>query len=214
MLSKSSDFPTAGIFDESLAPLHRYARSAILTTLTGFAVYLGIDCQYHVATLIAIVVFQQPPSLWPPISDQPYRSTSLNQFWSTRWHQSFRDVFIRCGSTPLSYLFGKTGGILGAFLISGILHDLGCWGMGQGTDIKSISGFFLMNGIGILLEHVYRSTTGKRVEGIGGQIWTNAWLVGWGSLLVNAWFERGLAASRFWPLHASPAFNAHRLLFP
>jgi hypothetical protein len=214
MLSKSNDFPTVGIFDSSLPPLHRYARSTIITVLTGFTVYLGIDTQYHFLTLIAIIVFQQSPSLWPPISDKPYRATSLNQFWTMRWHQSFRDVFIKCGGTPLAYFFGKAGGILGAFIISGILHDLGCWGMGRGTDIRSISGFFLMNGIGIILERVYKSVTGKRVEGVVGHIWTCTWLIGWGSLLVDAWFERGLAASRFWPEHFSLAFHVHRFLFP
>jgi hypothetical protein len=212
MLEKSNDFPTVGIFDASLPPLPRYARSTIITLLTGFTVYLGIDCQYNFGSVIAIIIFQQPPSLWPPVSDKPYQATSLNQFWSTSWHQSFRDIFIRCGGIPAAYFFGREGGVLGAFLISGILHDLGCWGMGRGTDIKSISGFFLMNGIGIILEHGYKSVTGKRVGGFAGHIWTYIWILGWGSFVVDTWFQRGLAASRFWPVHFSPAFYVHKLL--
>jgi hypothetical protein len=118
------------------------------------------------------------------------------------------------GGKPCSYLFGRAGGVLGAFFISGVLHDLGCWSLGRGTDIKSVSGFFLMNGIGIILEHTYKSITGKRVDGVAGWIWTHTWLIGWGSLLINAWFERGLAESRFWPQHFSLAFFVHKLLFP
>lgn len=214
MLSKSNGFPFVGIFDASLPPLHRYTQSTIITILTGFTVYLGIDSQYNFSTIIAVTVFQQSPSLWPPVSDRPYFATSLNQFWSVRWHQSFRDIYIRIGGKPSSYLFGRAGGVLGAFFISGVLHDLGCWSLGRGTDIKSISGFFLMNGIGIILERVFKAITGKRVDGIAGRIWTYVWLIGWGSFLISAWFERGLAECRFWPQDVSPAFYVHKLLFP
>ena len=213
MLSTSSDYPTVSIFDPSLPPLVRYARSTVITILTGFTVYKGVDNQYNFISLIAILVFRQSPSLWPPMSDRPYHATSLNQFWTIRWHQSFRDIFIRCGVAPSAYFFGKAGGVLGAFLISGILHDIGCWGMGRGIDIKGISGFFLMNGVGIILEHFYKLLTGKRVEGIVGRIWTFSWLIVWGNFLVDAWFRHGLGASRFWPQYMSPAFNIYRLLF-
>jgi len=211
MQSKSN---VAGIFDASLPPLHRYARSTIMTILTGFTVYLGIDSQYYSSTIVAVAVFQQSPSIWPPPSDRPYLSTSLNQFWTARWHQSFRDIFIRIGGKPSSYLFGRVGGLLGAFFISGVLHDIGCWSLGRGTNIKGISEFFLMNGIGIILERVFKSITGKRVHGVAGWIWTHVWLLGWGGLLINAWFEHGLVECSFWPEHVRPAFYVHKLLFP
>ena len=214
MLSKSIGYPTVSIFDPSIPPLLRYVRSTIITIFMAILIHLGIRNHYNLVTLIGITVFQQPPSLWPPVSDRPYNATSLTQFWNTRWHQSFRDIFIQCGGRPLAHFLGKTGGILGGFLISGILHDIGCWGMGRGPDFKSISGFFLMNGVGIILERVYKTLTGKQVGGFAGRIWTFSWLLIWGSLLIDAWCKHGLGATTFWPTHLSPTFHVHKLLFP
>lgn len=194
------------IFDLSLPPLSRYVYSTLITFFSGLTVYLSIDGVYHFATLIGIIVFQQSPTQWPPISEQPWRATSLNQFWARRWHQSFRSVFIGIGGKPLTYIAGRAGGVVGAFLVSGLLHDIGCWGMGRGTDFKSISGFFIMNAIGVIFEHLYKSITGKRVEGFTGWIWTFAWIVGWGSMLIDAWMSRGLAGSVFYPSSWRPSF--------
>lgn len=101
---------------------------------------------------------------------------------------------------------------MGAFLVSAILHVVGSWGLGHGADPLKISGFFLMNGLGIILENLYKLSTGKRVGGIAGLIWTDIWIIFWGGFLVDAWFERGLAASRHFPLHLSPAFHVVNVL--
>ena len=213
MLLKSNGSLTGSIFDPSLPPLLRYTRSTIITILCGFVIFLGVENQYNITTLIAVGLFRQSPTLWPPVSARPYRATSLNQFWTIGWHQSFREIFISFGGKPFAYFFGKAGGVMGAFLISGILHDLGCWGLGRGTDPRKVLGFFLMNGVGLILESVYKSATGKRVGGVAGLIWTYIWVVGWGNLLTDAWFERGLATSRYWPPQSSPAFWVHSILF-
>ncbi len=194
------------IYEPSLPPLPRYVRSTVISFFGGWAIYISINAMYNLGTLIGIIVFGQAPTQWPPISDQPWRATSLNQFWAIRWHQLFRDIFTRCGSTPLTYIAGRVGGVIGAFLVSGLIHDVGCWGMGRGTDFKSISGFFIMNAVGVILEHVYKSITGKRVGGFAGWVWTCAWLVGWGGMLVDAWMSRGVGGSVFFPFSWRPSF--------
>ena len=213
MLFQSNGSLIGSIFDPSLPPLLRYTRSTIITILNGIAVFFGLENQYYITTFIAVGLFQQSPTLWPPLSERPYRATSLNKFWTTCWHQCFREIFIGFGGKPFAYVFGKAGGVMGAFLISGILHDLGCWGLGRGTDPLRITGFFLMNGVGLILEHVYKSVTGKRVGGVVGLIWTYIWVVAWGSILFDAWFEHGLGTNRYWPTQSSPAFWAHSMLF-
>lgn len=189
------------IYDPGLHPLTRYTRSTFITLLGGLTIYLAIDTMYNFMTLLGVIVFRQSPTQWPPVSNRPYWATSLNQFWTVRWHQAFRHIFIECGGKPLTYLAGKVGGVIGVFLISGLLHDIGCWGMGRGTDFKRISGFFIMNAVGMVIERVYKSITGKRVEGLLGWIWTVTWILGWGGMLVDAWMIRGLAGSMFVPPH-------------
>ncbi|EAU85562.1 hypothetical protein CC1G_06275 [Coprinopsis cinerea okayama7 len=185
------------IYDPSLPLVHRYLLSTLVTFLAGFAVVAGIQYGYLAITLVGVGILQNDPESWPPAFDKPWVATSLNEFWAKRWHQSFRDIFVGVGSKPLHYFLGKPGIVLGAFLVSGVLHVFGLWGMGRGTEFWTVAGYFLLMGLGIVLEHIYKNITGKRVQGLVGWIWTLAWVVGWGNLLVDAWFRKGLGGSAF-----------------
>jgi hypothetical protein len=90
---------------------------------------------------------------------------------------------------------------MGSFLVSALLHDLGMWGLGRGTEFKSVGGFFLVNGLGIVLERAYTKLTGERLE---GHIWTLLWVVVTGQFLVDAWVRRGLVGSWFMPESLRP----------
>ena len=193
------------IFDPSLPPAYRYSRSSIITVMSALVIYCAIQIGYHLAALIGILVFRQHLSLWPPAFKSPWLSTSLTQFWAQRWHQLFRDSFISIGGYPLSLVVGRVGVVLGSFFISGLLHDFGLRNMGNGSDSRKVCGFFLMNGVGILLEHLWRRVTGSRVRGFFGWIWTAVWAVGWGNIVVDAWAQKGLVGSRFLPVHFRPS---------
>lgn len=187
------------IYNPTLPTLLGYTRSTSITFFAGMAVYSSLQAGYDIPTLLGVLVFKQDTSLWPPAFNAPWLSTSLTEFWAKRWHQLFRDVFISLGGKPLSVLFGRAGAVIGAFLVSGILHDIGMWGLGRGTDFLNIGGFFIINGVGILVEHIWRSLTGRRVGGWVGRVWTLAWVIGWGHALVEAWATRGLIGSTFIP---------------
>ena len=53
-------------------------------------------------------------------------------------------------STPLRKVFGHLGTVLGAFFLSGVLHDWCMWGMGKGTSLMQTGGFFMGTGLGVL----------------------------------------------------------------
>ncbi|TFK28200.1 hypothetical protein FA15DRAFT_634495 [Coprinopsis marcescibilis] len=187
------------IFDPSLPPLQRYIRSTFISFLGGFVIVNAIQLGYYGTTIVGVLVFRGDPANWPPAFEEPWFATSLNEFWTKRWHQIFRDIFIGVGAKPLYLIFGKPGIVAGAFLVSAVLHVFGLWGMGRGTEFWSVGGFFLLMGFGIVLEHVYKAATGKRVGGYAGHMWTIIWVVGWGNLLIDAWFRKGLAGSVFFP---------------
>jgi hypothetical protein len=196
------------IIDESLPPLQRYSRSTMITILSGFTIYTAIQTVYDITTLVGVLIFQQRPSQWPPVFHAPWRSTSLADFWSRRWHQVFRRCFVSLGFEPFSFLLGgKAPGVLGAFFISGILHDLGMWGMGRGTNPWAVTGFFLMMAVGIIFEGIFKKVTGERVRGWGGYIWTMCWVLAWATMLVDAWARIGLMGSMFVPARVRPATN-------
>ncbi|KAF9237187.1 hypothetical protein BU15DRAFT_63353 [Melanogaster broomeanus] len=119
-----------------------------------------------VTAMLGVAVFQQHPSQWPPLFDSPWSSTSLSDLWSRRWHQTFRHTFLAVGGRPFNFLFGRLGGVLGVFLVSGLWHDLQIRAVGRGNFLIVV-GFFTMNGVGVVLERVWkRWINGPRVDGL------------------------------------------------
>lgn len=185
------------IFDASLPPFSRYTRSTIITILSGWTAYFVIELVYQIHTIEFVLLFRQAPSQWPPLFDAPWLSTSLTSFWGHKWHQLFRECFISVGARPLSYLLGRTGGVVGAFLISGALHYLGLKAMERGGHPVVVFGFFIMQAIGLILEGMWKKCTGMRVDGFLGLLWTWLWVVFWANFMVDAWARVGLVGSKF-----------------
>jgi hypothetical protein len=174
--------------------------------------YAAIQWIYDINTVNFMVLFQQTPTQWPPLFDAPWQATSISEFWGKGWHQLFRSAFIQVGAKPLASFLGRVG-ILGAFFLSSVLHDWGMWAMGRGSHFGGVGGFFLMMGIGCVLEDLFKSVTGVRVQSWWGWLWTTMWIVGWGNWLVNAWARTGLLGSTIMPdvtanvLHALEVFR-------
>lgn len=183
------------IFDLSLPPPQRYLKSSIVTVLTTINAYLMINALYYLHAALFTILFRQHPSEWPPLFDSPWLSTSLACFWGKRWHQLFHEVFVELGGKPLERYLGKAGLVMGAFTISALLHEAGARGMGRGPFTLPTMGFFLMQGVGVIMEHAWKRATGKRVGGFFGWLWASLWLLSWGNILVDTWARSGLIGS-------------------
>ncbi|OAX37617.1 hypothetical protein K503DRAFT_693065 [Rhizopogon vinicolor AM-OR11-026] len=192
------------IFDASLPSLSRYTRSSIITFFSGWTAYFAIELVYQMHALEFVLLFGQGPSQWPPLFDAPWFSTSLTSLWGHKWHQLFREGFKSIGIRPLSYLLGRTGGVMGAFLASGALHYAGLQAMGRGGHPVVVFGFFIMQGVGIILEGTWKRYTGVRVNGWLGLLWTWFWIIFWANFMVDAWARVGLVASKFFPDNYRP----------
>lgn len=75
---------------------------------------------------------------------------------------------------------------MGAFAVSGLMHDAGIWGLGRGTEFRAVGGFFRLMGVGSASEHGFKQVTMRRVGGIWGWAWTMAWTICWGTLMIDA----------------------------
>jgi hypothetical protein len=166
------------LFDPALSTFPRCAWAAFYTLCGGTVIYTTVDALYHIATLIGRILLRQPAWHWPPLSDRPWTSTSITEFWSFRWHQFFRHVFVEFGVLPGAALFGRPGALVGAFVVSGVMHDVGMWGLGRGTEFCTVGGFFVLMGLGACAELGFRKVTGRRVGGLWGWAWTMAWTLG------------------------------------
>ena len=183
------------LFDPSLPPLQRYRNSSLVTLGAGFYIYLVVDSVYHLLAALFTLLFQQYPSQWPPFFDVPLLSTSLTSFWGRRWHQLFRESFVEVGGKPMEKYFGRVGRILGAFTVSGALHDTGMRGMCRGPDTLQVVGFFLLNAAGMIVEYAWKKATGKHIGGIIGFLWAFSFLIMTGNIYVDVLARRGLLGS-------------------
>ncbi|KAG1900364.1 membrane bound O-acyl transferase family-domain-containing protein [Suillus fuscotomentosus] len=180
------------IFDDSLPPHLRYLRSSIIATLCAFAVYSIIKAYYEIIVVICILIFRQHPDQCPPLIDSPWRATSLREFWSRRWHQLFRRIFIFLGGNPLSLLFGRIGGVIGAFLASGFIHHLQLLPMDPSSEMWRMMLPFGMMGAGMVIE---RAVAGNKTGGWMGWTWTMCWMLLWGNTIVDGWARAGMLGS-------------------
>ena len=197
------------IFDASLPPLIRYIRSSIITATVAFVICFIAQFNYSINTLIGIIVFRQEPAQWPPVIQAPWLATSVRDFWSHRWHQLLRRSFTVMGGWPLSFLFGRVGYISGSFLASGIFHYITAVMFNATVEMWCVPFSFGMMAIGIVLEDIFTSLMGRKVGGWKGWLWTMAWLLVWGSMMVDGFARVGMFSSSIALDSASPAQVAH-----
>ncbi len=203
--SAANDPRGGSIFDPSLPLVPRTVLfAAISGVCCGVWVYAMLDAVYHASALVGRGVLRQPAALWPRLFDRPWMSTSIQEFWSVRWHQFGRRLFIVFGARPGGRLFGKPGAIMGAFAVSATLHYVALWGLGNGIDSITIGAFFLFMGAGAVMEGAFTRATGWRVRGWLGWSWTMLWTILWGTLMLDGWARHGMLASELFPIGPRP----------
>jgi hypothetical protein len=86
-----------------------------------------------------------------PMMNSPLLTTSLSDFWSSRWNLAFRDIARAFVFRPVSRRWGVVYAVIAAFVFSGILHELlislpaGAW-----YGLPTL--FFLIQAGGIFIE--------------------------------------------------------------
>ena len=182
-------------FDPNLSFFPRNTLAAFAGICGGIWTYLLVEVLYGIGVLVGRVVLRQPAPNWPPVSHRPWLSTSLHEYWSFRWHQLFRHIFITFGARPGGALLGRPGAIMGAFAVSAAFHYLGVWGVGNGPEFSTAGGFFLLMGLGVVIEAGFKKATGMRVQGFYGWLWTMSWTLVWGTLMLDGWARHGILAN-------------------
>ena len=188
-----SDPKASTIFDETLPLVARYLRSSAITILCAITAYSGLQLNYDLLTVLGVVLFGQDSTQWPPAFDSPWRATSLSEFWSCRWHQFYRFIFLTA-AYPFSVAFGRAGGLIGAFLASALFHHLTMITFDSRSEMWRMLVAFGMMGPGVLAERAYYKSTGRKVGGVVGWIWTMTWLLLWGNVMAEGFVKSGMFA--------------------
>jgi hypothetical protein len=101
----------------------------------------------------------------------------------------------RMWSTPRGVLLGEPDACIGASAVPGVLHDVGLWGLGRGMELRTTTALFILMGVRGALELAFERLTGRRM----GEFCGWAWIVCWGTLMIDGWARRGIVASDFFP---------------
>jgi alginate O-acetyltransferase complex protein AlgI len=86
-----------------------------------------------------------------PIMRAPLASTSLAEFWGKRWNTAFNTLAHTLVFRPLARHGGVTGGTLGVFLVSGLVHEA-VISLPARAGYGLPTAYFFMQSLGILLE--------------------------------------------------------------
>jgi hypothetical protein len=215
------------MFYSHLPPLQRYTVSTAIHIISGSCLLVGFGMCYDLLTLICVIFLDDPPSSWPPVMNNPWRSDSLHLFWAMRWHQLLRRTFVYLGGYPGEFIAGNIGAVCGTFIASALFHECAIYAMGRGFDYR-VPIFFAIQGPLLLLERAWRMTTGTKVGGWPGRLWVYfvilvlgqpmcRWTVPFATLFadridaVDAWHMRGLGGGMVIPPILSPV---RMILFP
>ncbi|KIY68910.1 hypothetical protein CYLTODRAFT_443063 [Cylindrobasidium torrendii FP15055 ss-10] len=161
-----------------------YQRRVVEAVLVPTVVYSLTASNYMLSSIIGVVLIRQDPEQWPSPYRSLHKARSLTTFWGRGWQQVMRDICTRMGGVPLGYLFGRPGYVMGTFLLSGLWHDSSFWASNRPRGLcYTTTPFFVLSGVGVMIEVYYQRVTGRKVDGALGVVW----LVGWSlaSLLLT-----------------------------
>lgn len=156
--------------------------------LGGWAGMVGLVLFLHFGTFHLLALAWRRVGLGvKAIMQRPLVSRSLSELWGKRWNLGFRTLSHTWVFQPLQKRFGPGAGTLGAFLASGLLHDL-VISVAAGAGYGLPTAYFLVQGMGVIVE---RSGPGQRLglgRGARGWLWTALIAAGPVFALFHPWF--------------------------
>ncbi|KAJ0094317.1 hypothetical protein Patl1_17079 [Pistacia atlantica] len=107
-----------------------------------------------------------------PQFNEPFLSTSLQDFWGNRWNLMVSGILRPTVYKPILYFFTRVGGrkwaplpaVFGTFVVSGFMHELQFFYLGQGRVKPNweITWFFVLHGLCLTAEiALKKAVTGK-----------------------------------------------------
>jgi len=156
--------------------------------LAGWAGMVGLVLFLHFGTFHLIALAWQCAGIHAqPIMQRPIESESLGELWGKRWNLGFRKLSHTLVFQPLEKRLGTINGMLGAFLASGLVHELVISVPARaGYGLPTM--YFLAQGLGVVAE---RSDRGRRLglgRGVRGWLWTALIAAGPLFCLFHPWY--------------------------
>lgn len=134
-----------------------YIHPKVIWAVYSFHIYFGLEIILAVfgGSARALLGIELEPQF-----DEPYLSTSLQEFWGRRWNimvsrilrPTIYDPVLNAMSRIIGRKWAPLPAILGTFMISGIMHELIFFYMGRERPDGGITWFFLLHGVSLMTE--------------------------------------------------------------
>ncbi|KAL5543637.1 hypothetical protein UlMin_007421 [Ulmus minor] len=138
----------------------------LILILYAISIYLLLET---VLATIAILVRTLSGLDLEPYFNEPYLSTSLQDFWGRRWNLTVTRILrptvyeptIAFSEQLIGRRWAPLPAVMATFLVSGLFHELIYFNMGRVSPTWEVTGFFLLQGCCLAVEFVLK----KKVAG-------------------------------------------------
>ncbi|KAK9080681.1 hypothetical protein SSX86_000439 [Deinandra increscens subsp. villosa] len=145
----------------------------VVSFIYGWLLFLMIDIVTAAcdAVLVLVTGLELEPS-----SDEPYRATSLQNFWG-RWNllvtNSLRNTVYKPVVVALRRRkWAPLAGVLASFLVSGLMHELFVYQLSRAAPTWEMTSFFMIHGVSVVVEMIVKRE-------VAGGSWRLPEFVGW-----------------------------------
>jgi hypothetical protein len=127
---------------------------------------------------------------------QPYKATSLTEFWSKRWNIAFSEMTSVAIFRPLKNKIGPATALMLAFMFSGLLHELALSvPVNAGYGLPMI--YFIIQGCIVLFEKFLIS---RKIRFLQNRVIAAIWVFFWLALPMPLLFHPEFIKQIVWPL--------------
>ncbi|KAF8409658.1 hypothetical protein HHK36_005736 [Tetracentron sinense] len=147
----------------------QYLHPNIILALYCCHMYLGIEIALALSAALArtMLALELEPQF-----NEPYLSTSLQDFWGRRWNLMVTSILrptiydpIRCISTRiLGSRFALLPAVLATFAVSGLMHELIFYYLTRVDPTWEVTWFFVLHGICTAMEIVVKKALAGRFQ--------------------------------------------------
>ncbi|MED6135289.1 hypothetical protein PIB30_045039 [Stylosanthes scabra] len=159
------------LFGVLLIGLNNHKQKLDHTVIVGLycsLVYLLLDILVGLCNIVANAALGIELEL---PSNEPYLSTSLQEFWGRRWNLIVTNLLRQTIYTPVRTALSKTvlghqwavvAGVMASFVVSGIMHELLFYYVTRAAPTWEVTCFFVLHGVSVVVEFCVMRWLGRK----------------------------------------------------
>lgn len=164
------NYATKGVLLAVLLKVYEYSEfihPKVLLGLYCFHIYFFLELILAVVAAVAkaLLGFELEPQF-----NEPYLSSSLQDFWGRRWNLMVTSILrptvyeptLNFSKHVIGHKWAPLAAVMATFLVSALMHEILFYYQGRLRPTWNITGFFLLHGFCLTVEIVLKKAVGKK----------------------------------------------------